>query len=134
MGAERGYGVIAQGDLRVTPDDWQTFGDPFAPVPDNLSIAFPNVTILDENSCSACQSTVLMFLKRYGSELFEYFPSDKPVSLALGKGHTSVPVNSLCVGNCTRQFRDLGVYAPGCPPVASSILRSIQRQRDRAKG
>jgi prephenate dehydratase len=129
LGAERGYGVIATGDLRITPDDWQTLASPFAPVPDNLSIAFPNVTILDENSCSACQSTVLLFLKRYGSELFDYFPANKPVSIALGKGHKTVPVNTLCVGNCTRPFRELGVYAPGCPPVASSILRSIKKNR-----
>jgi prephenate dehydratase/uncharacterized protein (DUF362 family) len=129
LGAERGYGVITPEDLRIWPGDWKKFASPFAPVPDNLSIAFPNVTILDENSCSACQSTVLLFLKRYGSELFEYFPADKPVSIALGKGHTSVPVNTLCVGNCTRQFRELGVYAPGCPPVASSILRSIKKNR-----
>jgi prephenate dehydratase len=131
MGAERGYGVIATSDLRVTPDGWQTYADPFAPVPDNLSIAFPNVTILDESSCSACQSTVLMFLKRYGSELFDYFPANKSVTVALGKGHKSVPPSTLCVGNCTREFRELGVYAPGCPPVASSILRSIKKHGSR---
>jgi hypothetical protein len=129
MGAERGYGVIAIERITVSPPDWQHLVRPFAPVPTNLTIEFPNVEILDEMSCSACQSTVLLFLKRYGAELFDYFPSDKPISIVIGKGHKSVPPNSVCIGNCTRRFRELGTYISGCPPVASSIIKAIKKQK-----
>ena len=60
IGAERGYGVIDLERIGVTPDDWQHWIQPFAPPPENLAIEFPNITVLDNNSCSACQSTLLL--------------------------------------------------------------------------
>jgi prephenate dehydratase/uncharacterized protein (DUF362 family) len=134
IGAERGLGIIDPGRIEVSPPDWQRLISPFAKVPADLTIQYPNVNILDENSCSGCQSTVLLFLKRYGHELAEYLPADKPVSIVIGKGHTSVPPNSLCIGNCTRQFRELGLYVSGCPPVASSILKTLKKNKEERGG
>ncbi len=126
---ERGTGTIDSAQITVKPDHWRTFISPFAAIPQNLSIAYPDVTILDENSCSACQSTLLMFLKRYGSDLKEYFP-DTTVTAAIGKGHKEIPANALCIGNCTRKFRDHTIYVSGCPPVASSILKAIKKHKE----
>lgn len=126
---ERGVGMINTAQINIRPSDWRTCIDPFAPLPQNLSIEYPNVTILDENSCSACQSTLLMFLKRHGTELSDYFP-DSRVTAAIGKGHKEIPANSLCIGNCTRKFRDHTIYVSGCPPVASSILKAIKKQKE----
>jgi hypothetical protein len=127
---ERGYGSLETKKISVSPKNWSSLVQPFTPVPENLSIEYPNVKVLDENSCSACQSTLLMFLKRYGTELSDYFPKDSEVTVAIGKGHTDVPVNSLCIGNCTRKFRDHTVYVSGCPPVASSILRVLKKSKE----
>ena len=74
MGAERGYGVIDLDRLAVTPDDWRDAASPFAAPPDNLTIEFPNITVIDCNSCSACQSTLTLFLSRYKDRIFDYFP------------------------------------------------------------
>jgi prephenate dehydratase len=129
IGAERGYGVIDPAAVRVAPGSWERLVNPLAPVPRSLTLDYPNVNILDEQSCSACQSTVLMLLKRHGSELAEYFPPGSTASIIIGKGHREIPANSLCVGNCTRQFRDRGVFAPGCPPVVSSIMKTLKTGR-----
>lgn len=126
---ERGSGSIDTSQIDIKPPQWRSYIDPFAPLPQNLSIEYPNVSILDENSCSACQSTLLMFLKRHGTELSEYFPDSK-VTVAIGKGHKEVPANALCIGNCTRKFRDHTIYVSGCPPVASSILKIIKKNKD----
>ncbi len=130
---ERGYGSLATESFLITTPDWQSLRQPFAPVPQNLTMHFPRVTILDEQSCSACQSTVLLFMKRYGEQLCEYFPDRKQINIAIGKGHKGVPPNTICVGNCTRRFRDAGVYVPGCPPVASSILGALEKQKGERK-
>ena len=57
IGAARGYGAIDLAAICVTPDHWQEWITPFATPPANLTIEFPDVTVFDRNSCSACQST-----------------------------------------------------------------------------
>lgn len=125
IGAERGYGVIDVEQLKVMPENWKDWVVPFAPPPRNLAIEFPNITILDKNSCSACQSTLMLFLKRYGNRVFDYFPANADIHVAIGKGHTEVPEGTVCIGNCTTSLRGDTIFIPGCPPVASQILTTI---------
>jgi len=137
LGAERGYGVIDLDRLNVTPECWRQWAAPFAPPPDNLAIEFPNITVLDRNSCSACQSTLLLFLMRHKERIFDYFPSNETIFIAIGKGHAEVPEGTLLVGNCTSQHRGQGIFVPGCPPVGSQILAAISGQpadADEARG
>lgn len=122
MGSERGYGVIDLNAISVTPDSWQEWRSPFAPPPEHLSIEFPNINVLDKNSCSACVSTLFLFLKHYRDRLFDYFPSDASICIAIGKGHQEMPEGTLCIGNCTAAHRQSGIFIPGCPPVSSEIL------------
>ena len=125
IGAERGYGVIDLDSIAVTPDNWHDWSSLFAPPPENLSIEFPNINVLDKNSCSACVSTLFLFLKHYRDRLFDYFPSDTSICIAIGKGHEEVPEGTLCIGNCVALHRGSGIFIPGCPPVSSEILTVI---------
>jgi hypothetical protein len=125
IAGQRGYGVIDLSAIDVTPDRWRDWVDPFAGPPNNLSIQFPNVTVLDNNSCSACQSTVLLFLKRYRDQLFDYFPDMEHLTMAIGRGHGDLPERTLCIGNCTASPQDSRPFVAGCPPVASEILRAL---------
>jgi uncharacterized protein (DUF362 family) len=125
IGAERGYGVIDLDCLAVTPDNWHDWTSPFSPPPENLSIEFPNIDVLDKNACSACQSTLFLFLKHYGNRLFDYFPADTPIRIAIGKGHADVPDGTICIGNCTAGHRGNGIFIRGCPPISSQILTTI---------
>lgn len=126
MGAERGIGVIDLEQMDVSPANWEEAVNPFERVPENLSIQFPNTRILDEQSCSACQSTLLLFLKRYGEGMFQYFPCDLPIHIAIGKGHEELPEGTVLIGNCTRVHKENGVFVAGCPPVASAIFNGIK--------
>lgn len=125
MGSERGYGVISMDAITVLPDEWRKWISPFAPPPENLAIAFPDINILDKNSCSACQSTLMLFLKRYGNRIFDYFPKGTKINIAIGKGHKVIPDGTICIGNCTALHRSKGIFIPGCPPVGSQILTAI---------
>jgi len=122
MGAERGYGIIDLGKIRVTPDHWQDLRQPFALPPTSLSLEFPNVNVLDEQSCSACQASLLLFLRRYGEELFGGKDDADKVRFAIGKGHQDLPEGTFCIGNCTFKAKGERPFAPGCPPVVSEIL------------
>jgi uncharacterized protein (DUF362 family) len=130
IAAERGFGSIDVGSMNVTPGHWQEWISPFAAPPENLAIEFPNITIHDKNSCSACQSTLFLFLRRFQNRLFDYFPSDTAIQIAIGKGHQELPEGTLCLGNCTANLRDKGVFVRGCPPVGSQILNALEGQPD----
>jgi uncharacterized protein (DUF362 family) len=125
MGAERGYGVINLDAIRANPENWKDVQSPFAPPPVELSIEFTGFTILDQQSCSACQSTLLMFLRKYGKQLRDTKPDDEDIVIAIGKGHEELPAGTLCVGNCTAKHKGRGVFVSGCPPVASEILSTF---------
>jgi len=127
LGAEQGLGVIDLAQIEVSPADWAAHADAFDDPPKDIAIDFPNVKVLDVNSCSACQSTLMMFLKRHGPTLFDYFPEDHPISIAIGKGHRTVDPGTLCLGNCTAPHKQTGVFVPGCPPVVSTIHTVLTR-------
>jgi uncharacterized protein (DUF362 family) len=127
LGAQAGHGIIDLGQIDVDPPDFAQYAQPFEGVPTDLSANFANVRVLDENSCSACQSTLLMFLKRFGPRLVDYFPADGPVTIAIGKGHVALDPGTLCLGNCTAPHRATHVFVPGCPPVVTTIHSVLTR-------
>ncbi|MCF7974338.1 MAG: DUF362 domain-containing protein [Phycisphaerae bacterium] len=130
LGAERGYGTIDLSGLSIHPDHWQDWAVSFAEPPRNLTLEFPNITVMDNNSCSACQSTLLLFLKHHARHLWDYFPDQKEISVAIGKGHTELPEKTLCLGNCTGRHKKDHIFVPGCPPIASEILNVLTGRPD----
>ena len=128
IAAERGYGIIDISKIDIRHDSWRDLISPFEPSPDNLSINFPGIAILDKQSCSACQSTLLMFLKHYEKHIFDYFPGQKNIIIAMGKGHKSVPRGTLCIGNCVVKHKKKGIFVSGCPPVASQIIKILSER------
>ncbi len=133
LSAGRGYGVIDLKKISVFPENWKDTAITFAAPPKNLSISFPNVKILDESSCSACQSTLLLLLKRNGDQLLDYFPEGAILKIAIGKGHDTLPKGTLCIGNCTAHHQDRGIFVKGCPPVGSEILKAVSSPQEHQK-
>ena len=125
IGAARGYGVIDLDKIKISPDNWRDFASPFVRPPENLSIEFAGFNVLDSQSCSACQSTVLLLLRNHGSEMLEAADGSKDINIAIGKGHKQLGADTLCVGNCTAMHKSLCQYVPGCPPVASEIMKKF---------
>jgi len=128
LGAQKTGESIDIDDYTIQPATWRRAQSAFAPAPSNLSITFPDITVLDNNSCSACQSTVLLLLKRYGKQLFDYFPDADKLTVAIGKGNESVPPHTLCIGNCTAAHKRRGIFVPGCPPVSSAIIKALEKR------
>lgn len=132
--AERGYGITAIEHITVTPADWQDLATPFkAATPEDLASEFPDVKIHDSQSCSACQSTLLLFMRKYGHTLGDYFPAGAPINIAIGKGHDELPTGTLCIGNCTARHKAKGIFVPGCPPVGSAIAKKLAEENQTDK-
>jgi len=125
LGAARGYGTIDLGRIHVVPEDWREWKVDFQLPPASIDIEFPGVEILDQNSCSACQSTLLLFLKQYGPAILDYCPPGGSVTIAIGSGHSQLAAGTICLGNCTAAHRKEKCFVAGCPPVGSEILKAI---------
>jgi uncharacterized protein (DUF362 family) len=121
LAAARAGESISIDDINVNPPSWQEWIQPFELPPKEISLNFPKVEVLDCESCSACVSTLTMFLKRNYEDIADYLP----MKFAIGKGHTEIPENTLCVGNCTLKKAGKNTLVKGCPPVASDILKAL---------
>jgi uncharacterized protein (DUF362 family) len=130
IGAANGCGVIDLDRIRIMPQNWRDFSAEFEGPPRNLSIEFPNIEVLDKNSCSACQSTLLLFLRRFGESLADYIPANERLRVAIGKGHEDLPDGTLCIGQCTVRQKGGGIFVPGCPPVGSQIFKTLQQHAE----
>jgi len=121
----RERGIVSLDQVLVEPADYLKYACPYKRSPDKLDIEFPNIVVHDDNSCSACLSTTLLFLKRFADELGDYVFPDGKLHLAIGKDIKDFPEGTILIGNCTHEHKGKGKFVPGCPPVASRIYKAI---------
>ena len=111
----------------VSPDNYRKYITKYKKPPQEISIEYPDVILCDKESCSACLSTVMFFLKRFKSDMSQYLSEDKKIRLAIGKGLSEKDIKdtTILIGNCTRNFSKNGIFIPGCPPVPTRIYKAI---------
>jgi uncharacterized protein (DUF362 family) len=132
LSAEKGLGDILLENISVQPEDYLKWVTPFAPPPSKLAIPFPNVIVHDQGSCSACLSTLLVFLQNYHSRLSQDRPlRDGKVHVGIGKHLNRVPEGTLLIGNCAAKMKGKGIFIQGCPPVASEIWKTLSQNKRR---
>lgn len=133
LSAEKKLGEIRTRSIGVEPKDYLKWESPFALPPSQLSIPYPDVTVYDEGSCSACLSTLLVFLNDYHSRLTDYHLPDGKIHMAIGKNLNGCPQGTLLIGNCTSKLKRQGVFVQGCPPVASQIWETLSDETEEGK-
>lgn len=120
--------------LSLNPNDYQVFSEgnyldnvvPYKMPPSKVSIQYPDVIVHDQESCSACLSTLMFFLKRFKDDMTPYICADGKLHLAIGKGiDDSVDKGCILIGNCTKKAKSRGVFVPGCPPVPTKIYEAL---------
>lgn len=131
LSAELGLGEIQLQNISVEPQDYLKWEDPFELPPSKFSIPFPDVTVYDEGSCSACLSTLLLFLQKYHQQLDDYRLNDNKVHIGIGKYLNACPDGTVLVGNCTSNIKKRGIFIKGCPPVSSEIMRTLDSRKNK---
>jgi uncharacterized protein (DUF362 family) len=127
LSAEKGLGEIRLKKMSITPKDYLKWENPFALPPTQLSIPYPNVAVHDEGSCSACLSTLLVFLQDHHSALTDYRLKDGKVHVGIGKHLSVCPNGTILIGNCAARKKGKGAFIQGCPPVASQIWDTLSK-------
>ncbi|MGA1823572.1 MAG: DUF362 domain-containing protein [bacterium] len=112
--------------ISILPDKYICYRHVYKRPPKTFCIDFPNIEVHDKESCSACLSTLLLFLKRYADELDSYSLKDGKIHLAIGKSPENIPDGTILIGNCTAQLKKRGIFISGCPPVSSRILKILK--------
>ncbi len=125
LSAERGLGSIQAQHISIEPQDYLKWKTLFNPPPAQLSISFPGIVVHDKGSCSACLSTLMLFLQNYHLQLTDYRLQDGKIHVGIGKHLTDFPEGTILLGNCTSKMKGKGVFIRGCPPVSSEALRLL---------
>ena len=123
--AERNKLPINVEDYDVVTESYEKYICQYQKPPTKLSVQFPGVEVQDIDSCSSCLSTLMMFLKRFGSDMGQYALCDGKFHVAIGKGVEKAMDGTVFIGNCTRHMKDKGIHIKGCPPVATRIYEAI---------
>ncbi len=108
---------------------------PFLSPPENVSFSYPGINVLDQESCSACQNTLYVFLEKYHHRLKPFLETDGTLNLALGKGVKNFPKETICIGNCCNNSpkNTDGIQVVGCPPTDGQIWDKVQ-EKQKSKG
>ena len=130
LSADKGLGEVRRRGISVEPKDYLKWESPFTPPPSQLSIPYPDVMVYDEGSCSACLSTLLVFLNDYHSRLTDYHLQDGKIHMGIGKNLSGCPQGTLLIGNCTSKMKRQGIFAQGCPPVSSQIWEILSGEKE----
>ena len=125
LSAEKGLGEIRLKNVSIRPEDYLKWESPFSPPPSQLTLPFPDVVVHDEGSCSACLSTLLVFLQNYASQLSGYRLEGGKVHVGIGRYLNDLPKGTILIGNCASKMKRQGVFVQGCPPVASEIWHCL---------
>jgi hypothetical protein len=114
-------------DYDISPDNFSDYKKIFRQPPKEVTVEYPDVKLYDDESCSACLSTVMLFLKRFKNDMTPYLLDDNLFHLAIGKGinKNNIKDGTVLIGNCTCKAKGKGIFVPGCPPVASQIYNAI---------
>ena len=129
LSAGKGLGEVQLRRISVEPKDHLKWEIPFALPPSELSIPYPDVMVYDEGSCSACLSTLLVFLNDYHLRLTDYHLQDGKIHIGIGKNLNGCPKGTLLIGNCTSKMKRKGFFVQGCPPVASQIWKTLSGEK-----
>ncbi|MGA1867742.1 MAG: DUF362 domain-containing protein [bacterium] len=109
------------------PNTYKDYTHPYKRPPKTFCIDFPNIVVHDRESCSACLSTLLLFLKSFSDQLESLTLKDGKIHCAIGKNHEDLPQGTILIGNCTAKYKERGIFISGCPPVSSRILKILKK-------
>ncbi len=86
---------------------------------------FGAVTLIEESTCTGCwgeMESAFLYINRAG---YNYRLEDLTMILGMPDELPPLQHTPLVVGKCPLQYRELGVYVPGCPPHGLKIADGI---------
>lgn len=132
--AEGKPGVSSIGEIRTVPADIEHLKTDLELPPREIRVKNHMINLIDVGSCSACLSTIFLFVSNNESLIHRYFNEYGQLDLAVGKDIGDVPEGSIVIGNCASCQRNRGVFIKGCPPTQTLLRQAIEKRIGKKKG
>jgi uncharacterized protein (DUF362 family) len=126
--AQHKAGVTSVEEIATIPQDIRPFQTDFAIPPTEIVIQNRMVNVIDKGSCSACQSSVYLFLKNNEDLISDYFAEYSCFDVAIGSDVEEVPADAFLIGNCTSRHKKRGTFLVGCPPSQTIIMETVRKK------
>ena len=124
LSSEAGLGISDLDQIEVRGESIEAVRHPFITYLEAAKDLFKGATIIENNTCTGCMGELVspfIYLKKAGFE-------DRLIDLTLLLG-TPEEVGLLrgtpvVIGKCAKDFKDEGVFVPGCPPHGFKITEA----------
>jgi uncharacterized protein (DUF362 family) len=121
LAGEAGVGEADLRKIEIRGDSLENAARKAVRYADAAKKHFGDITIIEQATCTGCwgeMESAILYLNRAG-----YHYRLKDLTLILGMPDELPPLENtpLVVGKCPMQYRNLGVYLPGCPPHGLKI-------------
>ena len=105
--------------IQTIPPDIRSYQKAVLEPPTSITMKYDNVKLIDVNSCSACLSTIFLFIKYNKAFIDAHFTPEEPLTLVIGRGIHKITLYEpiFLVGNCAVNRGEKGILINGCAPV-----------------
>ncbi len=130
VAAEAGFGTIDRNDIEVVgkqvKDVYKKLWIPYI----GGMQKWPEYNILSDNACSSCQAMLALNMETLKA-IGEY-DKNAGKTVVIGRKDSipeGIPKEKLILhGNCTRKWKDRGLFIEGCPPGETSMYMTIKEE------
>ena len=128
VAAEVGLGAATDEEIEVIGEKVADHAiHMWVPYLGDMSTRWPEYRILCENACSSCQA--LLALNMETLKAIGAYDKNTDAVIVVGRKDSipeDIPKERLILhGNCTRKWRDRGLFIEGCPPAEGGLHNTI---------
>jgi hypothetical protein len=116
LAAEAGLGVADLEQIQIRGEDLASVARRFVPFQESARERFAGARIVEQHACTGCMGEMVstfIYLRQAG---FEDRLADLTLVLGTPEQLPETGSTPVIVGKCARQYRERGIYVPGCPP------------------
>ncbi|MBV7276855.1 DUF362 domain-containing protein [Clostridium sp. PL3] len=127
VAAEAGFGTIDRENIEVIGKSVEeVYTKMWIPYIGGMN-RWPEYNILAENACSSCQA--LLSLNMEELKAIDEYEKNSGMTVVIGRKDSipeDIPKEKLVLhGNCTRKWKDRGMFIEGCPPAEPCLYMTI---------
>ncbi len=125
LASEKGLGTLDLDKIEARGERLEDVSKRFIDPQRAFSEKYPGLTLLDENACSACEGELQspLFYIREAGRVDEL--EGLTILVGFQNEEPEASEKMVIMGQCVREFKDLGRYVEGCPPRGWALTEAI---------